>query len=62
MSGKLGGEKYAVQNPLISYVKEPSAQYTALSGQEIFLNLGWVYVDPEEALRLRGGKTGFLFR
>ena len=62
MSGTLGGEKHSVQNPLISYVKEPSAQYVASSGEEIFLNLGWEYVDPEEALRLRGGKTGFVFR
>ena len=58
----LGGEKHAVQNPLIGYVKEPKAQYTASNGETVFLNLGWEYIDPEEALRLRGGKTGFVFR
>jgi len=58
----LGGEKHSVQNPLITYVKEPSASYVASSGEEIFLNLGWEYIDSEEALRLRGGKTGFVFR
>ena len=62
MSGKLGGERHAVQNPLIRYVKEPRAEYEALDGGKVLLNLGWHYVDPEEALRLRGGKTGFLFR
>jgi len=58
----LGGEKHAVQNPLIGYVKEPKAQYTASNGETVFLNLGWEYVDPEEALRFRGGKAGFIFR
>ena len=57
MSGALGGEKHAVQNPLIGYVREPKAQYTASGGETVFLNLGWEYVDPEEALRLRGGKA-----
>jgi type I restriction enzyme R subunit len=41
-----GGERSAVQTPLINYAKE----------------VGWEYVNPEEALRLRGGKTGFLFK
>ena len=62
MSGTLGGEKHAVQNPLIGYVREPKAQYTASGGETAFLNLGWEYIDPEECLRLRGGKTGFVFR
>ena len=62
MNGTLGGEKHAAQNPLIGYVKEPKAQYTASGGEIVFLNLGWEYIDPEEALRLRGGKVGFVFR
>jgi len=62
VSGTLGGEKHAVQNPLIDYVKEPRAQYTASGGETVLLNLGWEYVDPEEALRLRGGKAKFIFR
>ena len=43
---KLGGERGAVQNPLIKYATE----------------IGWQYVSQEEALRLRGGETGFVFR
>ena len=62
MSGKLGGEKHAVQNPLIGYVKEPRAGYVTSSGERVLLNLGWEYVNPDEALKLRGGKTGFVFR
>lgn len=41
-----GGERYAVQTPLISYAREA----------------GWEYVSPEEALRLRGGKSNFIFK
>ncbi|MDO9538373.1 MAG: HsdR family type I site-specific deoxyribonuclease, partial [Thermoplasmata archaeon] len=43
---KLGGERGAVQNPLIKYASE----------------IGWLYINQEEALRLRGGETGFVFR
>ncbi len=43
---KLGSERVAVQNTLINYAKQ----------------IGWKYVKPEEALRLRGGKTGLIFR
>ncbi|MBW1731383.1 MAG: HsdR family type I site-specific deoxyribonuclease [Deltaproteobacteria bacterium] len=43
---KLGTERSAVQNTLIQYACE----------------IGWEYVKPEEALRLRGGKTGLVFR
>ena len=42
---KLGNEKSAVQNTLIQYACE----------------IGWEYVKPEEALRLRGGRTGLIF-
>ena len=42
----LGTERTAVQNPLIRYAEEA----------------GWEYLLPEEALRLRGGKTGALLR
>ncbi len=38
----LGGERAAVQNPLLRYAEEA----------------GWERISPEEALRLRGGKTG----
>ena len=38
----LGGERSAVQNPLLRYAEEA----------------GWERISPEEALRLRGGKTG----
>jgi type I restriction enzyme R subunit len=42
----LGGERGSVQYPLTKYATE----------------IGWKYVSPEEALRLRGGKIGFLFK
>ena len=44
--GTLGGEKQAVQNPLIKYAIE----------------LGWQYISPDEALRLRGGAAGIILR
>ena len=42
----LGGERAAVQNRIIEYAQE----------------IGWEYVEPDEALRLRGGESGFIFR
>ncbi len=59
---RLGGERDSVQDPLIGYVKEPPADYTTSKGDKVFLNLGWDYVSPEEALRWRGGKTGLVFK
>jgi type I restriction enzyme R subunit len=46
MASKLGGERGSVQNPLIRYACE----------------VGWDYVSQEEALRLRHGETGLLFK
>lgn len=43
---KLGGERSSVQNTLIRYACE----------------VGWEYVKPEEAERLRGGRTGLIFK
>jgi len=62
MTKYLGGEKGSVQNPLIGYVKEPSFEYKATDGKKIQLKLGWDYVEPEEALKLRGGKPGLVFK
>ena len=59
---KLGSEKYSVQQPIIDYVQEPSAEYVAQNGARVFLKLGWQYISPDEALRLRGGETGMVFR
>ena len=44
--GKLGVERSSVQNPLIQYACE----------------IGWEYVSPEEAERLRGGRNGLLLK
>ncbi|MGB4748003.1 MAG: HsdR family type I site-specific deoxyribonuclease [Bacillota bacterium] len=60
--GKFGGEKYSVQVPILGYVQEPTAEYVASDGTKVFLNLGWDYIPPEEALRLRGGETGFILK
>ena len=62
MTKTLGGERYSVQKPLIGYVREPSAEYVTSEGKKVFINLGWDYVSPDEALRLRGGTTGFVFK
>src|SRR3990170_8104363 len=43
---KLGNEGSSVQNTLIRYACE----------------VGWEYLKPEEAERLRGGRTGLIFR
>ena len=59
---KLGGEKYSVQNPIINYVKEESAEYISQDGNKVLLNLGWQHINPDEALRLKGGETGIVFR
>jgi type I restriction enzyme R subunit len=53
MTKTLGGERYSVQKPLIGYVREPSAEYVTSEGKKVFINLGWDYVSPDEALRLR---------
>jgi len=42
----LGGERGAVQNQIIKYATE----------------IGWEYINQDEALRSRGGKTGFVFK
>ncbi|HOR93676.1 MAG TPA: HsdR family type I site-specific deoxyribonuclease [Spirochaetota bacterium] len=59
---KLGDEKHSVQQPIIDYVQDPSVQYTAQNGTRVFLKLGWQYISRDEALRLRGGETGMVFR
>ena len=43
---KLGGERKAVQDTLIRYACE----------------IGWTYIKPEEAQRLRGGNTGMILK
>lgn len=42
----LGGERKAVQNKIIEYAKD----------------VGWEYIDRDEAKRLKGGKEGFIFQ
>ena len=43
---KLGAERHSVQNPLVRYACE----------------IGWEYISPDEALRLRGGETGLVLK
>ncbi|MCL4314974.1 MAG: HsdR family type I site-specific deoxyribonuclease [Candidatus Thermoplasmatota archaeon] len=42
----IGGERLTVQNRIIEYAREK----------------GWQYINPNEALRLRGGETGMVLR
>ena len=62
MTKKLGSEKSAVQDTLISYVREASAQYTSSKGDPITLHLDWKYVNREDAARMRYGERGLVFR
>ncbi len=62
MNYRLGGERTAVQNPLINYVREPRAEYKTSTGRKLSYLLGWEYVRPEDALNWRGGKNGLVFR
>jgi len=58
----LGAERPYVQQPIIDYVCEESAEYRTPDGRKIICELGWQYVGSEEAVRLRGGETGLVFR
>lgn len=62
MSEYLGIEKTAVQEPLINYVSEPSAEYMAKNGDKFYFSLGWEYLLPDDCLRMRAGKTGIILR
>lgn len=62
MTNKIGGEKGSVQNRIIKYVREPHAEFSDSRGRRILIKLGWEYVNQEEAIHLREGETGFLFR
>lgn len=62
MSGRYKSEQDSVQNPIIRYVSEDSEEYLTESGERIFFNLGWDYISPQEALRLRGGKKGIILK
>ena len=59
---KLGGERHAVQQPILDYACEESSAYRTQDGRRVVFELGWEYVSPEDALGLRGGETGLVFR
>ncbi len=62
MTTKLGAEKSAVQDTLVSYVKEATAQYAVSANPSVTLHLGWQEVSREDALTFRGGERGLVFR
>lgn len=63
MSKSLGGERNSVQRPIIDYViRESQTEYTTPDGQTILISLGWEHVSRDEALRLKGGETGIVFK
>jgi type I restriction enzyme R subunit len=45
-NSKIGGERAAVQNPLIRYAAE----------------VGWTYISAEQCLALRGGDSGLILK
>ena len=53
MSNKIGGEKGAVQNRIIKYVREPHAEFIDSRGRRILIKLGWEYVPSAQLDRLR---------
>ncbi len=58
----LGGEKYSIQEPIINYLSQSSQEYKTFDKEKFYPNLGWEYIKPDEALKLRGGETGFIFK
>lgn len=54
-------KKY-VQTPIIDYVKEATAQYSTTDGKNIIIKLGWEYVSPDEANKLRNSTSNIIFR
>lgn len=55
-------ERDSVQNPMVSYVAEPKAEYDASSGRRLLFKLGWEYLDRDEVVTLRGGQTGLVLQ
>ncbi len=55
-------EKKYVQTPIIDYVKEATAQYSTTDGKNIVIKLGWEYVSPDEATKLRNSTSNIIFR
>jgi len=62
MGKRIGSEKDSVQNRIIQYVREPHAEFSDSRGRRILVKLGWEYINQEEAINLREGESGFLFR
>ena len=60
--GYLGNERDVVQNALLRYVQEEQGVYETGEGINLFLNLGWQYVDRNEALAKRGSESSLFFR
>ncbi len=58
----MGNEMGSVQNPMISYVQEAEATYGDDSGKLNRFSLGWEYLEPDECLRMRGGKGNLILR
>ncbi len=62
INSPLGSEKSSVQNPLIYYVSGLSEKYDVQNNQEKLLSLGWEYIKPEDAEKLRGGRNCLILK
>lgn len=51
-----------MQSPMINYVQEAEALYEDKKGNISRFTLGWEYLEPEECMRLRGGRGNLLLR
>jgi len=59
--GYLGNERDVVQDTILKYVQEEQGVYKTAEGLELFLNLGWQYIDRNEALAKRGSESSLFF-
>lgn len=55
-------EKNYVQEPIKHYVQEQKVQYTTNNGKTTYIELGWQYVTPDEALKMRQNVNNIIFR
>jgi len=59
--GYLGNERDVVQDTILKYVQEEQGIYKTAEGVDLFLNLGWQYIDRNEALAKRGSESSLFF-
>jgi hypothetical protein len=59
--GYLGNERDVVQDAILKYVQEEQGFYETAEGVDLFLSLGWQYIDRNEALEKRRSESSLFF-